>query len=135
MANFQISLSIQERINQAEKLPQQGNMNDMIAYKGIRSKLVGWTEAQMNTYRIIERGGTFLTGKPTDRLMVTLTEEQVLQWAELIRRRSEAGQLGMDEAEALQPLLAKADELIAEQEEQAQAQQEQGEGNEGEGGE
>lgn len=116
MANFQLSLSIQERINQAEKLPQQGNMNDMIAYKGLRSKLVGWTEAQMNTYRIIERSGSFLTGKPDERLMVTLTEEQVLQWAELIRRRSDAGQLGMDEAEVLQPLLAKADELIAEQE-------------------
>lgn len=106
-------------------------MEDMIAYKGIRSKLVGWTDAQMNTYRIIERSGSFLTGKPNERLMVSLTEEQVLQWAELIRRRSDAGQLGMDEAEALQPLLAKADELIAEHEALAQAQQEQGEGDEG----
>lgn len=107
-------MTIGQRIQQAERLPINGTIEQMLVVTGLRQALTGFSEAQKDSYRIVEHGDSFLSGKPDTRLMVTLTDEQVLAWAELIRKRSAQNEIGMSEASVLNSILIEADRLIAE---------------------
>ena len=125
---MQISMSLGERIKFAERLPKNGTLQIMNQVKGIRQKLVGFTQAQKTQYLIVEDSTGFHTENPDTRVAVTLTDDMVRVYADIIRNRSAAGTVDEDEAIKFQEIIDEDERLAAAE---AQAQQ-QGEG-EGEG--
>ena len=123
-----ISMSLGERIKFAERLPKNGTLQIMNQVKGIRQKLVGFTQAQKTQYLIVEDSTGFHTENPDTRVAVTLTDDMVRVYADIIRNRSAAGTVDEDEAIKFQEIIDEDERLAAAE---AQAQQ-QGEG-EGEG--
>ena len=124
---MQISMSLGERIKFAERLPKNGNLAIMAQVKGIRQKLVGFTAAQKTQYLIVEDASGFHTESPDQRIMVTLTDDMVKVYADIIRSRSAAGTIDEDEATIFEAIVAEAERLV---EAEAEAQQGEGEGGE-----
>lgn len=122
---MQIPMSLGERIKFAERLPKNGNLAIMAQVKGIRNKLVGFTAAQKTQYLIVEDSTGFHTENPDQRLMVTLTDDMVKVYADIIRSRSAAGTIDEDEATIFEAIVAEAERLA---EVEAEAQQGEGEG-------
>lgn len=121
-------MSLGERIKFAERLPKNGTLHIMNQVKGIRQKLVGFTAQQKTQYLIVEDATGFHTENPATRVAVTLTDDMVRVYADIIRNRSAAGTVDEDEAIKFQEIIDEDERLAAAE---AQAQQ-QGEG-EGEG--
>lgn len=105
-------MTIQQRIEQAEALPQHGTLQDMVMFQGIRHSLVGcFTEQQMINYRIVEFEGRLITNCPNTRVAVTLSDEQVLAYADFIRERSRDGMIRMADSSVYSEIIAEADRL------------------------
>lgn len=68
---MQISMTIGERICQAEKLPLYGSLNEMIDADNIRKKLVGFAREQLTSCRIVYDGARILSGVPDTLTNVT----------------------------------------------------------------
>ncbi len=109
MENFELTITIGERIRQSEKLPIRGTVEEMLIVKSIKNALVGFAEAQKDAYRIVENGASIISGKPGTSTIVRLTEEQVVAWAKFIRTRSSENKIDMEEADVLQAVLNAAD--------------------------
>lgn len=120
---MQISMSLGERIKFAERLPKNGSLNIMAQVKGIRQKLVGFTAAQKTQYLIVEDATGFHTENPDQRIMVTLTDDMVKVYADIIRSRSAAGTIDEDEATIFGTIVAEAERIV-----QAEAEAQQGDG-------
>ena len=118
-------MSLGERIKFAERLPKNGNLAIMAQVKGIRQKLVGFTAAQKTQYLIVEDATGFHTESPDQRIMVTLTDDMIKVYADIIRSRSAAGTIDEDEATIFEAIVAEAERLA---EAEAEAQQGEGEG-------
>lgn len=111
-------MTIQQRIEQAEALPQHGTLQDMVMFQGIRHSLVGcFTEQQMINYRIVEHEGKLITNCPNTRVGVTLSDEQVLAYADFIRERSRDGMVRMEDSAIYATIVSEADRLQASTEE------------------
>lgn len=119
-------MTLSERIMLAERLPRNGALEKMAVVKGIRQKLVGFTTQQMHDYDIVQTGGTFVTGYPDTRINVTLTDEMVRVYAQIIRDMSLAGVISEAEASLYKEITDTADAL--EQAEQESLQEGEGEG-------
>lgn len=115
---MQIGMTIQQRIEQAEALPRSGTLQEMVMFQGIRHSLVGcFTEQQMINYRIVEHEGRLITNCPDTRVAVTLSDEQVLAYADFIRERSRDGMIRMEDSAIYATIVAEADRLQASTEE------------------
>lgn len=120
-----IAMTLSERIMLAERLPRNGALEKMAVVKGIRQKLVGFTTQQMHDYDIVQTGSTFVTGFPDQRINVTLTDEMVRVYAQIIRDMSLAGVISEAEASLYKEITDTADAL--EQAEQESLQEGEGE--------
>ena len=118
-------MTLSERIMLAERLPRNGALEKMAVVKGIRQKLVGFTTQQMHDYDIVQTGSTFVTGFPDQRINVTLTDEMVRVYAQIIRDMSLAGVISEAEASLYKEITDTADAL--EQAEQESLQEGEGE--------
>ena len=119
------AMTLSERIMLAERLPRNGALEKMAVVKGIRQKLVGFTTQQMHDYDIVQTGSTFVTGFPDQRINVTLTDEMVRVYAQIIRDMSLAGVISEAEASLYKEITDTADAL--EQAEQESLQEGEGE--------
>jgi len=108
---MQISMSLQERIIQAEKLPRNGSLDRMVQVKRIKQALVGFTDAQKSQYIIVEYGNTFVTSNGTTWIMVTLDNEMILTWADIINERSINGEIDMSECDIYQTIVEAANSI------------------------
>lgn len=126
---MQIGITLGQRIRQAEKLPTYGNLETMKIVAQIKNKLVGFASSQLDGWRIVAVGATFVTGKPNEGTSITLEDEQVKAWGKLIRERSRRGEIEIDEVNLLSQIVNESDRIEAE-EQQAQQEEEQPEGNE-----
>jgi hypothetical protein len=122
---MQIPMTLGERIKFAERLPKNGTLHIMNQVKGIRQKLVGFTAQQKTQYLIVEDATGFHTENPDTRIAVTLTDDMIKVYADIIRSRSAAGTIDEDEAIIFETIVAEADRLA---EAEAEAQQGDGEG-------
>lgn len=120
---MQIPMTLGERIKFAERLPKNGTLHIMNQVKGIRQKLVGFTAQQKTQYLIVEDATGFHTENPDTRIAVTLTDDMIEVYADIIRSRSAAGTIDEDEAIIFETIVAEADRLA-----EAEAQQGEGEG-------
>lgn len=109
---MQIGMTIQQRIEQAEALPQSGTLQEMVMFQSIRHALVGcFSEQQMINYRIVEFEGRLITNCPNTRVAVTLSDEQVIAYADFIRERSRDGMIRMEDSAIYATIVAEADRL------------------------
>lgn len=120
---MQIPMTLGERIKFAERLPKNGTLHIMNQVKGIRQKLVGFTAQQKTQYLIVEDATGFHTENPDTRIAVTLTDDMIKVYADIIRSRSAAGTIDEDEAIIFETIVAEADRLA-----EAEAQQSEGDG-------
>ena len=109
-----ISITLGNRIKEAERLPMVGNLEDMSIYNKLRQKFVGFGEQQMIDWRIVAVEKTFVTALPNTTTRVTLDDDLVVEWAKMIRRRSQAGLIAADEANLYKQICDEADRIIEE---------------------
>lgn len=109
---MQIGMTIQQRIEQAESLPRSGTLQEMVMFQSIRHSLVGcFSEQQLINYRIVEYEGKLVTNCPDTRVVVTLSDEQVIAYAEYINKRSSEGMIRMEDSAIYATIVAEADRL------------------------
>lgn len=112
---MQIGMTIQQRIEQAEALPRSGTLQEMVMFQGIRHSLVGcFSEQQLINYRIVEYEGRLITNCPSTRVAVTLSDEQVLAYADFINKRSQDGMIRMEDSAIYATIVAEAERVESE---------------------
>lgn len=109
-----ISITLGARISEAERLPRIGTLEDVYTYNRLRNKLVGFGEQQMINWRIVPVQNTFVTAMPTSPTAVVLEDDLVLEFAKLIRKRSEEGTIASSEADLYKQICDEADRIIDE---------------------
>lgn len=118
---MKLSMTIAERIAQAERIQKQGSYEEMVQYASLKDVLVGFADAQKTAYRIVEVGGRLCSGVPETITSVTLEDDLVKAFAKCIRRKSQLGQVQQDEAKLFKLILEEDARL---EEETAQNSQE-----------
>lgn len=109
-----LGITLGARISEAERLPRIGKLEDVYTYNRLRNKLVGFGEQQMIDWRIVPVQNTFVTAKPTTPTSVVLEDDLVIEFAKLIRKRSEEGTIASSEADLYKQICDEADRIIEE---------------------
>lgn len=108
---MQIGMTLGERITQAERLPQNGNLDKMVAVKRIKNILVGFASAQQTNWRLVSHNGSWICAIPDTSTSVTLPDELVLAYAEIIEDRSKMGFVQQDEAIIFEAIMKEAERI------------------------
>lgn len=108
------SLSLAERIKFADRLPKTGSLDVIKQVKKIRKKLVGFTEQQMKDYIIVKVGDTFVTSNPDKKVMVTIDDELIPTYAQIVRERSAIGNIDEEESDFFEEILNEEQRLLEE---------------------
>lgn len=111
---MQLSITIGERIRQAEKLPFYGALDEMVDAENIRKKLVGFAGSQLNSYRIVYDGARILSGVPDTTTNVTMEDELIVGWAKLIKKHDLDGSIERGEAELYKLICQEAERIESE---------------------
>lgn len=114
---MQISITVGNRIAQAERLPKQGTFQEMSSYSKIKKVLIGWPSAHLTSFRIVEVNGKMYSAVPDTMTEITLSDELVLAYADYINNRSEMGMVTQDEADLFEKILTEAANIQAASEE------------------
>lgn len=111
---MQVAMTIGERIQQAEKLPRYGSLNEMCDAENIRKKLVGFAGNQLTSYRIVYDGERILSGVPDTPTNVTLEDDLIVGWAKIIKKRNIEGSVERSEAELYRLVCQEAERIESE---------------------
>lgn len=106
------SLSLAERIKFAERLPKTGSLEVIKQVKKIRKKLVGFTDQQIKNYIIVKVGDTFVTANPDTKITVTIEDELIPTYAQIIRERSAIGNIDEEESDFFDGILKEEQRLL-----------------------
>lgn len=109
---LKLGITIGDRIKQAEKLPNRGSIEYMAKVKSLKNILVGFADAQMINWRIIKYNGTFITALPDTTTSITLNDDMIKIFAEIIKERSMCNDIDIDEADMYQKVLDAYNSII-----------------------
>ena len=109
---LKLGITIGERIKQAEKLPKRGSIEYMAKVKSLKNILIGFANAHMINWRIIEYNGTFITALPDTTTSITLDDDMIKIFAEIIKERSLCNDIDIDEADMYQKVLDAYNSII-----------------------
>lgn len=106
-----LNITLGERIAQAERLPFSGTLERMVQVKKIKNVLIGFYENQLTSLNLVKVGDTYVTGKPTAGTQVTLDDDMVLAWADIIQEKSRDNVVQIDEASVFNQIIEEANRL------------------------
>lgn len=115
---MRLNLTIGERIRLAYQLPTTGSLERMDFTRRMRSVLIGFSAQQMTNWNItvIEGTGEFTTDTPNTATQVTVDDDLIVLWAELINEKSILGQVNLEDAKIYSDVTTEAKRLADEAE-------------------
>lgn len=117
---MRLGMTIGERIRIAYELPTTGSLKMMDFTRRMRAVLIGFAASQLESWGITtdETTGQYVTSLPNTGTQVTIADDLVLTWSELINEKSIQGGISLQDAQIFQSVTTEAERLIAEQEAQ-----------------
>lgn len=115
---MRLGITIGERIRLAYELPTQGSLKLMDFTRRMRNILIGFPAAQMTAYGITvdENTGQYVSSLPNTGTQITIDNDLVTTWAELINEKSVLGQIPLENAQIFQTITTEAKRLADEAE-------------------
>lgn len=113
-----INITLGDRIAFAERLPQNGNLKMMADVKRIKNILVGFADAQQANWRLVQHNGSWVCGLPNTNTSITLPDNLVLSYADIIEERSKMEFISQDEAQVFEAITKEAERLRSQAESQ-----------------